>query len=227
MRCSIMTHHHATLPRRRTSASKAQWLWKNLAIAAFSCLGFASDGLAATTYTPTSLTYYAVQDATTPPNQTITVSKTSSSTATLTASGNATWLSVSPTSASITKSRQLTVGVNISGRGAGTYSAAITIKLGTWQAKTIPVTLIISPSTTSTSPTTSSATLTWNAVTSTTVSGYKVYVGDAPSRWIQTINLGTVTQYTVSSLTVGKAYYFAVAAYNSAGESRVITKSGV
>lgn len=228
MRHVSTVHHHNTPSRSTAKASAILWLWPHLVISALLCLGFAPEGLAGTTLSPTALTYYAVQGATNPPSRTITVSKTGSSRSTLTASDNATWLSVSPTSTSITSSATLTVSVNTSGRIAGTYSAAITIKVGTWQTKTIPVTLIISSSTTPPSPTTSSATLTWDAITSTTVSGYKVYVGDVPSQWIQTINVGTVTSYTVNSLTVGKAYYFAVSAYNSAGESplsTVVTKT--
>ena len=219
MRHSLMTHHHAMRSRPQTSASSAQWLWKNLAIMAVICLGFTSEGMAATTFSPTSLTYYAVQGASNPPNQTIIVSRTRSNTATLTASDNATWLSISPTSTSMTSSKQLTVAVNTSGRGAGTYSATITIKVGTWQTKAIPVTLIVSPSTTPPPSTTSSATLRWNAVTGTTVSGYRVYVGEAPRLYTRTINVGTVTSSTVNSLTVGRTYYFVVTAYNSAGES--------
>jgi hypothetical protein len=81
------------------------------------------------------------------------------------------------------------------------------------------VTLIISPATTTTSSTTKSATLTWNAVTGTTISGYKIYVGEAPKLYTRTITVGTVTSSTVNSLTVGRTYYFTVTAYNSAGES--------
>ena len=194
------------------------WFW-HVWVTTLICFGLAAEGWAATTYTPTSLTYYAVQGASNPPSQTITISKTSSNTATLTASDNATWLSVSPIRTSMTRSKQLTVTVNTSGRGAGTYSATITIKVGTWQTQAIPVKLIISPSTAPISSTTSSATLTWNAVTGTTISGYKVYVGEAPRLYTRTITLGTVTSTTVTSLTVGKTYYFVVTAYNSAGES--------
>ena len=50
------------------------------------------------------------------------------------------------------------------------------------------------------------------------MNGYKVYVGDVPTQYTQTINVGNVTSSTVNSLTVGKTYYFAVTAYNSAGE---------
>jgi hypothetical protein len=78
--------------------------------------------------------------------------------------------------------------------------------------------LVISPSTTSPPTTTKSATATWNAVTSTPVTGYKVYVGEAPGQYSRTITVGTVTSATVNSLTVGKTYYFVVSAYNSAGE---------
>lgn len=215
----LMVHPNTTPSHGTTSASTAQLLWKNLALTTFICLGFTSEGLAATTFSPTSLTYYAVQGASNPPNQTITISRTSSKTATLTASDNATWISVSPASTSMTRSKQLVVTVNTSGKAAGTYSATIRIKMGTWQTKAILVTLVISPSSTSTSPTTSSAILKWNAVTSTTVSGYKVYVGEAPRQYSRTINVGTVTSSTVSSLTVGRTYYFVVTAYNSAGES--------
>ena len=192
--------------------------WQVLGITAFIYLGLVSEGLASHTISPKSLTFYAVQGATNPPTQTITFSKTTSSTDTLTASDNATWLTVSPTTTSVTTSKKLTVAVNTSGRTAGTYKANITIKAGTWYSKTVPVTLIISPSTQPPPSTTSSATLKWNAATGT-VSGYKVYVGEAPRLYTRTINVGTVTTSTVNSLTVGRMYYFAVSAYNSAGES--------
>jgi hypothetical protein len=194
------------------------WFWQAIGITAFLCLGLVSEGLASHTVSPTSLTFYAVQGSTNPPTQTITFSKATSSTETLTASDNATWLTVSPTTTSVITSKKLTVAVNISGRTAGTYKANITIKAGTWFAKTVLVTLIISPATSSPPSTTSSATLTWNAVTGATVTGYKVYVGEAPRLYTRTITVST-TSSTVNSLTVGRTYYFAVTAYNSAGES--------
>jgi hypothetical protein len=51
------------------------------------------------------------------------------------------------------------------------------------------------------------------------VSGYKIYVGEAPRLYSRTITVGNTTSSTVNSLTVGRMYYFAVTAYNSAGES--------
>ncbi|MDF0673202.1 MAG: fibronectin type III domain-containing protein [Nitrospira sp.] len=221
MRHFIIEHTHHTARRLRGNENPlaATWFWQVLGVTTFFCLWFTSEGLAATTISPTSLTYYAVQGATNPPNQTISVSRTSSTQATLTASDNATWLSVSPATTSMTRSATLTVAVNTNGLAAGTYQATITIKRGTWYTMTAPVTLIVSPATQPPPSTTSSATLTWDAVTGTPISGYKVYVGESPRLYTRTIDVGTVTSSTVNSLTVGRTYYFAVTAYNSAGES--------
>ncbi|MDH4083125.1 MAG: fibronectin type III domain-containing protein [Nitrospira sp.] len=214
---------------RDNSYSALPWFLQ-VAVTAFICLGLASEGLAThrVSVTPTSLTYYAVQGASNPPSQTITVSRPYSSTATLTASDNRSWLTVSPATTSMTGSKTLTVAINTSGRGAGTYNATVTIKVGTWYTKTVPVTLVISPSTTPPPSSTSSATLTWNAVTGIPVSGYKVYVGEAPSQYTRTLTVGNTTSSTVNSLTVGRMYYFVVAAYNGAGEgppSNMVSKT--
>jgi hypothetical protein len=193
-----------------------------LVITVFICLGLVSEGLACHTATvnPTSLTYNAVVGATSPPNQTIAVSRTYTSQTTLTDSDNASWLSASPATTSMTTSATLTAAVNTSGLAAGTYSATTTIKVGTWCTYTVPATLILSPATSPPPPpTTSTATLTWNAVTGATITGYKVYYGVAPQQYTQSIDVGNVTSSTVNSLTVGTTYYFVVTAYNSAGES--------
>lgn len=193
--------------------------WKVFGIIMFTCFGLVSESLACHTpkVTPTSLTYYAVQGAVNPPSQTLTFSRTASGSATITASDNATWLTVSPATTSLTTSARLTAAVNTSGLTAGTRSASVTVKMA-WCTYTVPVTLVISPSSTSTT-TTKSATLAWNAVTNTPITGYRVYVGEAPRLYTRTISAGTLTSATVSNLTVGKTYYFSVTAYNSAGES--------
>lgn len=217
MRHSLMAHTNQTARSHRMTSS-TPWFWNVIVMTAFLCLGLDSEGWASHTVLPNSLTYYAVQGKTNPPAQTLTFTKVTTNRATLTASDNATWLTVSPTSQSVTTRATLTVTVNISGRAAGTYRATVTVKEGTWLNKTIPVTLIISPVGGGGGGATSSATLTWNAVTSTPLSGYKVYVGEAPRLYTRTITLGTITTATVNSLTVGRTYYFAVAAYNSAGQ---------
>lgn len=117
--------YQTTRPRLTTHALALSW-WQILGITASLCLGLASEGLASHAVHPSSLTYYAVQGATNPPKQTLTFTKTPTYRATLTASDNATWLTVSPTSQSETTRATLTVTVNISGRAAGTYRATIT-----------------------------------------------------------------------------------------------------
>lgn len=207
-------------------ASAIPGFWKVFGIVMFTCLGLVSEGLACHTprVTPTSLTYYAILGAVNPPSQTLTFSRTASGSTTITASDNATWLTVSPATTSLTSSARLTAAVNTSGlTTAGTRSATVTIRMA-WCTYTVPVTLIVSPSSTPPPPNTRSVTLAWNAVTNTPITGYRVYVGEAPRQYSRTINAGTVTSSTVSSLTVGRTYYFCVTAYNSAGESSPSTE---
>jgi chitodextrinase len=63
------------------------------------------------------------------------------------------------------------------------------------------------------------ATLAWDAVTYPTLSGYRVYYGTAPGTYLQPlgqgINAGNVTTYTVTGLSSGTRYYFAVTAYDT------------
>lgn len=215
-----------TRSHRANSHSIISWL-SQMGVITLICVGLASEGLAChLPISPKSLTFYAVQGTTNPPKQTIAVSRSVSSTATLTASDNGSWLTVSPTSTTMTSSKNLTVTASSSGRGAGTYNATITIKVGTWCTYTAPATLIISPATSSPPPTTStsSATVTWNAVTGASATGYKIYVGENPRQYSRTINVGTVTSSTVNSLTRGRTYYFAVSATNSAGEGQTSTE---
>lgn len=61
------------------------------------------------------------------------------------------------------------------------------------------------------------ALLTWNPTTGAT--GYKVYFGTVSHQYTQTIDVGNVTSYTVSDLTDGATYYFAITAYDSTIES--------
>lgn len=68
------------------------------------------------------------------------------------------------------------------------------------------------------------ATLSWNAPTTNTngssltnLSGYKVYYGTTSKTYTNTLDVGKVTSYTISSLPDGYTYYFAVTAYNSSG----------
>lgn len=60
-------------------------------------------------------------------------------------------------------------------------------------------------------------TLSWAAATGAT--GYKIYYGTAPGVYGTPITVGNVTTSTVTGLTNGTTYYFAVSATNTGGES--------
>ena len=191
-------------------------LWQVLAVTFFIGLGLASECFAFT-ITPTGLTFNAVQGATNPPTQTLSVYRKRTNQAVLTDSDNASWLTVSPTTTSMTSAAQLTVTVNASGLVTGTYNGTITIKVGKQAMTKVPVTLIVSP--TQPSPSATTATLAWSPVTDPTLDGYKVYVGTVSGLYTRTITVGNLTSYTIDSLATGTTYFFAVTAYNSAGES--------
>ncbi|HXC99333.1 MAG TPA: IPT/TIG domain-containing protein [Verrucomicrobiae bacterium] len=58
--------------------------------------------------------------------------------------------------------------------------------------------------------------LAWNPGPSGGTAGYFLYYGTNSSKYSARIDVGTNTVVTLSSLTVGQTYYFAVSAYNSA-----------
>lgn len=60
-------------------------------------------------------------------------------------------------------------------------------------------------------------TLAWDANTETDLAGYRLSYGTAPGSYSTTVDVGKVTQWTVSGLSAGVTYYFVVRAYNTAG----------
>jgi hypothetical protein len=65
------------------------------------------------------------------------------------------------------------------------------------------------------------AELSWAAASASDVAGYRVYYGTASGSYLQTrgsgVSTGTATRFTASGLTSGQIYYFAVTAYDAAG----------
>jgi len=212
-----MEHTQQALRYRSSSYWTTRSFWKIIVIMTFFCLGPVLECLALTT-SPTALTFDAVQGAPNPPNQTLSTYRDSFNTVTLTASDNVSWLTVSPATTSVTSTAELTVAANTSGLAAGTYNATITIKVGKRARTKVPVALIVSPSP-QPPPSAATATLAWNPVTDPSVGGYNVHVGTASGLYTRTITVGNLTSYTVDNLTTRTTYYFAVTAYNGAGES--------
>lgn len=63
----------------------------------------------------------------------------------------------------------------------------------------------------------SDVTLAWNPSPSTSVAGYRLYQGAASQTYTNTIDVGDLTSVTVSNLTAGTTYFFAVTAYDLIG----------
>jgi len=63
--------------------------------------------------------------------------------------------------------------------------------------------------------------LTWGGSSSTDTAGYRIYYGTMSGSYTQArgsgINTGSATRFTVTGLQGGRTYYFAVTAYDSAG----------
>jgi len=60
-------------------------------------------------------------------------------------------------------------------------------------------------------------TLAWDANTEPDLSGYRIYYGTASGTYGTPINVGNVLTYTVTGLTDGLTYYFALTAYDTFG----------
>ena len=109
---------------------------------------------------PTVLNYSASTQSPAPPSQTVTFSKNSMTSRNWTASGNAAWITVSPSTGTIVREKdQISVNVNASGLAVGTYSGAVSIVIGGNQTGVVSVTLVVaSGTTTSTSSSTTTST---------------------------------------------------------------------
>ncbi|HEU5180393.1 MAG TPA: fibronectin type III domain-containing protein [Candidatus Polarisedimenticolia bacterium] len=62
-----------------------------------------------------------------------------------------------------------------------------------------------------------SATLSWDPVADPDLAGYRVYWGTSPGNYPNNADAGNATTYTIPSLTDCTVYYFAVKAYDQAG----------
>ena len=73
-------------------------------------------------------------------------------------------------------------------------------------------------SSTATGETTTGVTLAWDANTESDLAGYKIYYGVESGNYTKTVDTGTQTSYTFTTLTPGQTYYFAAKAYNTANQ---------
>lgn len=71
----------------------------------------------------------------------------------------------------------------------------------------------------------------WDRNTEANISGYRVYIGTSPRTYTRWENAGTNVTHTVTNLSAGTTYYFAVTAINSFGQesgfsNEAVTPSG-
>jgi hypothetical protein len=164
---------------------------------------------------PTSLTFTGMEGGSTPSTQTLNITNPGKGTLNWTATEVAPWLTISPaTGTTMAETDKITVTVNTSGLTAKTYTTTITVgdPAASNNAQQIPVTLAL------TAPQSGTATLTWEPNGEADLAGYKVYIGSAPGSYLPATDIGNTTTHKVVVLP-GKTYYFAVTAYNTAGES--------
>ena len=57
----------------------------------------------------------------------------------------------------------------------------------------------------------------WQANTESDLAGYKIYYGTQAGSYSTTINVANVLQYSLTGLSEGSTYYFAVTAYDQSG----------
>lgn len=193
---------------------------------------------------PTNLSFAVIQgDA--DPVQAVDIASVSQEASHWSVHPTASWLTVSPMSGSSSESfpSTVTAKANLSGLPAGTYSGTITVtgEDDANQAKTISVTLIISPSSTAPANSTSaptppssalSASMAWDGI-GQDVLGYYVHYG-AQSPHVQGSCAYSQSAYyslaslanasaptaTISGLSTETTYYFAVSAFDGTRESQ-------
>lgn len=160
---------------------------------------------------PANLAFSGTVGAANPAAQNFTVTKAGSGAITWTASDNAAWLTLSPSTG--TGTAAATASVNLSGLAAGTYNATINVaSTGTSNTpQSIPVSLTVLTSTAG------SATLTWAANTESDLAGYKIYTGTQSGIYGPPLSVGKVTSYQLMALAKGTTYFITITAYDSAG----------
>src|SRR5690349_16233114 len=62
---------------------------------------------------------------------------------------------------------------------------------------------------------TEAVTLGWDPSSSSGVSGYRIYWGGASGSYTNYLDVGNATSASISNLSAGNAYFFAVTAYNT------------
>jgi len=209
-------------------------------------LGWCEVQAQTVTVSPSFLAFTGTEGASNPTAQAVTLWKKGYRTRTWTVSRPVPWITVTPSSGTISRERDnISVAVNLAGLTAGNYTTSVIITLeGT--AKNIPVSLTVvsSPSTSGSTTTTSggttatsggttttsgsttttsgsttrTVTLSWTANTESDLAGYKVYRATASGAYGAPIATlnNSTTSYVASGLQQDTTYFFVITAYDTA-----------
>ena len=176
---------------------------------------------------PLSINISGKAGGTAPLPQTFNITNPTGGTLTWTLTESAPWLGLNITSGTTTTEVDaISASASLSGLAAGTYSTAIVVAASgaSNSPQTIPVTLTLSPPTT-----TGTASLRWDPSTDSNLSGYNLYMGTQSGLYGSPISVGMTTSYTAGNLTGGKTYYFSVTAVSTGGtessRSNEVTKT--
>ena len=83
------------------------------------------------------------------------------------------------------------------------------------------------PSTSPPPPSTGYVSLAWDAVSAPNLKGYWLYYSQTSRTYTSHIDVGTQTTYTVTGLTAGQTYYFAVTAYDGTGNESPFSNEAI
>ncbi len=164
---------------------------------------------------PTSWTFSATQGGSNPSPYGASLTNSGGGTLTYTATSDAAWLSVSPSSGNAPATLQ--IAPNISGLSAGTYTGHVTVSSSS--ASNSPVTMLCTLTVNAVAPPKShTVTLGWTASSSTSVVSYSVYRGTAHGGpyALMSSALGSVS-YIDSTVQSGATYYYVATAVDDAG----------
>jgi hypothetical protein len=114
---------------------------------------------------------------------------------------------------------------------AGTYADITIVASDSSTSKGLAAFTITVSAAPAPTPTTGTATLSWAAPTQNTdgssltdLAGYRVYYGTSADALTQVIDVSDVTTYVINGLSSG-TYYFAVAAYSTAGTESALSET--
>lgn len=164
-----MRYGHRYNPVSRAARGACSFLFYLGLGVILACGLWASPDAWAVSVSPTAVTFYAIEGAADPSSQAVSVSKGNKRQANLTATDNAVWLAVSPSTATISSTAEVLLAAKVSGLRAGTYSASVTIKVEKGGSTVIPVTLSVLPATTLTTTSTTSTTQPTASTTTSTM----------------------------------------------------------